>query len=184
MGRMIKKGLLILSVVLLNADVAKAEVIINIKIPDEIKLDVNNAPDEDKIGDFKDDTENIVIQGENPRNTLTEEDINILQKIAIAEAGNTDAETMSYVMQTVLNRVYSDKFPDSVFAVISQKGQFSTYPSKYNKAVPNDLSNKAIDLLGQINNKGQLYFENTVEGSWQSTHLQHVFDYNVLNFYK
>ena len=174
MGRMIKKGLLILSVVLLNADVAKAEVIINIKIPDEIKLDVNNAPDEDKIGDFKD----------NPRNTLTEEDINILQKIAIAEAGNTDAETMSYVMQTVLNRVYSDKFPDSVFAVISQKGQFSTYPSKYNKAVPNDLSNKAIDLLGQINNKGQLYFENTVEGSWQSTHLQHVFDYNVLNFYK
>lgn len=157
----------------------KAEVIIEIKIPDEIKC-CKCGCGENK--ENKEETpKSSVYTPLNPRYTT---DIDALQKIAIAEAGNTDVYTMACVMQTVLNRVESDEFPNTVEEVISQKGQFATYPDKYNKAKPNELSQAALNLLSELNNQDQLYFENTVAGSWQSTNLQWVFNSNVLSFYK
>ena len=176
--RGIIKGIIILFIIITPVKV-KAEVVIEIKIPDEIKI-CNCGCDcckkvEDKVKD------KVIPQ--NPRNTHID-DTEALQKIAIAEAGNTDVYTMAYVMQTVLNRVESDQFPDTVEKVIQQKGQFSTYPNKYNNSKPNEMSKAALELLPELNNQNQLYFENTVAGSWQSTNLQWVFDYNVLSFYK
>lgn len=177
MGRKILKGIVILASVILTVIPVKAEVVYYIKIPDEIKL---YNRDEEKIGEFEDYTEKLNIP-QNPR--ITPEDT-ALQKIALAEAEGADIDTMAYIMQTVLNRVSSDDFPDTVEGVISQKGQFSTYPERYNKAEPNEKSEKALLRLCEIENMNQLYFENTVPGSWQSTHLQFITKKDGVSFYR
>ena len=174
--RGIIKGIIILFIIIAPVKV-KAEVIIEIKIPDEIKCCSC------KCGcDCCKKVEDKVIPLNPPLTHI--DDTEALQRIAVAEAGNTDVYTMAYVMQTVLNRVESEEFPNTVEKVISQSGQFSTYPDKYNNSKPNELSKAALELLSELNNQNQLYFENTVAGSWQSTNLQWVFNYNVLSFYK
>lgn len=181
MGKLIK-GLTVVLIFICSAYRVKAEVVIEIKIPEEIKICECGCGCKGE----KTDPQNVAIQPPNPRNTHKEdiEDAEALQRIGVAEAGNTDVYTMAYVMQTVLNRVESDQFPNTVVDVIKQKGQFATYPDKYNNSKPNELSKAALDLLPELNNQNQLYFENTVAGSWQSTNLQWLFDYNVLSFYK
>lgn len=178
MGKRIIRVMLILTICFINVKTVKAEKIIEIKIPDEIKLSDCVKPDieESKIGDFEDYTEigSFIKQSESLP----------LQKIAIAEAGDAGIETMAYVMQTVINRKISKDFPDDVEEIIKQKGQFSTYPKKYDKAIPNSDSEQALLLMQTMENKGQLYFENTVPGSWQSTHKEFVFKYGKLSFYK
>ena len=131
---------------------------------------------------YADDEEVI----ENTRYTLTEEEEIMLQKIALAEAGHTTVYDMALVIQVVLNRVESDEFPDSVEEVIKQKNQFSTYPNAYNKFEPNFNSSEALrcataDFMG---NEGALFFENTVKGSWISTHKQFLYKHGNHSFYK
>jgi len=58
-------------------------------------------------------------------------------KIAMAEAGNQPIDGMALVMQTVLNRVEDEDFPDTVYEVISQTGQFQSFTNgTYNVIVP------------------------------------------------
>lgn len=64
-------------------------------------------------------------------------DAQMLMKIAQAEAGNQSIDGMALVMQTVLNRVADDDYPDTVYEVITQKGQFQSYANgRYDKAIP------------------------------------------------
>ena len=174
MGNKLLRGILLAAVLTLafNSE-AQAEQAYLIILPDIAKGQGREALSE--IGDFEDYTEMPL----NP--PLTQGHMEMLQKIAIAEGGE-DIQAMAYVIQTVLNRVYSDKFPDTIFEVISQKGQFSTYPNKYNKAVPSDLSLQALNLAYSSINKGQLYFENPRPGSWQSENLELLFTYKSLAF--
>ena len=53
-----------------------------------------------------------------------------LEMLAIcmeAEAGNQGSLGKRYVADVILNRVDSDRFPDDIVSVITQKYQFSTY---------------------------------------------------------
>lgn len=106
----------------------------------------------------------------------------VLQKIALAEAGGEGAVGMAYVMQTILNRVGNEKFPNTIEDVINQKGQFST-SSYYDKYEPNEESLYALVLCGIIENKGQLYFERNSNDSWQSRNLNYSFTYLNHTFY-
>lgn len=65
--------------------------------------------------------------------SITEEEIELLASVVRAEAGNQSFTGQKAVAEVVLNRVQSDKFPDSVQSVIYQEGQFSTaaYLDKY-----------------------------------------------------
>lgn len=121
-----------------------------------------------------------------PRTTISEEERLVLHKIAVAEAGNTTPEMMYHVMFTVLNRVESDQFPNTIEEVVKQKGQFSTYPTKYENAQPNEGSMEAMRLIeeGLAMNYGQLYFENTKKGSWISTHKEFIFRLDSVCFYR
>ena len=122
-----------------------------------------------------------------PQNTflqMTNEEVIMLQKIAVAEAHGKDEETMAQIMLTVLNRRQSDEFPNSIEGVITEKNQFSTYPKLYNKYEPNETSIRALCKLPFIENKQQLYFENTVKGSWISSNKNFIFNINDLCFYK
>ena len=124
---------------------------------------------------------------QNPQNTflqMTNEEVVMLQKIAVAEAHGKDEITMASIMLTVLNRRQSNEFPNSIKGVITEKNQFSTYPKLYNKYEPNETSIRALCLLPFIENKQQLYFENTVQGSWISSNKDFIFNINDLCFYK
>lgn len=122
---------------------------------------------------------------QNPQPTFTATEILALQKIAIAEAENEGIGGMSFVMQTVINRVNDENFPDTIEEVISQKGQFTTYANgSYAKANPTENSMKAIELLEILENKGQTFFEaKTEKPTWQSNNLTYVFTYNNHVFY-
>lgn len=116
---------------------------------------------------------------------FTEEESLVLQKIAIAEAQSEGIGGMAFVMQTVLNRVESPDFPDTIYDVVSQNKQFTTFANgMYDNAQPTENSQKALDLLNILQNQGQLYFEVTCNNSWQSRNLTYVFTYENHTFYK
>lgn len=84
-----------------------------------------------------------------------------LEMLAIcveAEAGNQDLMGKRLVVDVILNRVDSDKFPDDILSVISQTNQFSSYsdghmdriyePSEETfKAVRMELENRTDDKI-------------------------------------
>ena len=55
------------------------------------------------------------------------DDLEILALCIEAEAGNQDLYGKRLVADVILNRVESDRFPDDIEGVISQKYHFSTY---------------------------------------------------------
>lgn len=57
---------------------------------------------------------------------IASEDLQLLAKITYAEAGNQTLEQQLAVAATILNRVESESFPNTIQEVISQKGQFSS----------------------------------------------------------
>ena len=122
---------------------------------------------------------------EKSRTTFTEQESLVLQKIAVAEAGIEGIGGMAFVMQTVINRMESEDFPDTIYDVVSEPGQFSTFSNgSYEKAEPTENSMKALELLKVLENQGQLYFEITSEDSWQSRNLHRLFTYSNHTFYK
>ncbi|MBP5422469.1 MAG: cell wall hydrolase [Paludibacteraceae bacterium] len=60
---------------------------------------------------------------------LSYEDAQLLMQIASAEAKNQGVEGMLKIMETIINRTRSDKFPDTVLEVVSEPGQFPTFSS-------------------------------------------------------
>ena len=122
---------------------------------------------------------------EKSRTTFTEQESLVLQKIAVAEAGIEGIGGMAFVMQTVINRMESEDFPDTIYDVISESGEFSTFSNgSYEKAEPTENSKKALELLKILQNQGQLYFEITSEDSWQSRNLHRLFTYRNHTLYK
>lgn len=118
---------------------------------------------------------------------LTADEEVLIQKIALAEAENQGIGGMAFVMQVILNRIQSDEFPDTLWDVISQENQFSVYGSgAYLEKEPNENSEKALELLSVLLNRGALYFENPrgKESTWHSRNLEYVFEYEDHVFYK
>ena len=87
--RGIIKGIIILLIIIAPVKV-KAEVVIEIKIPDEIKICNCGC---DCCKKVEDKVEDKVIPQNPPLTHI--DDTEALQKIAIAEAGNTDVYTMA-----------------------------------------------------------------------------------------
>ena len=111
----------------------------------------------------------------------------MLHKIAIAEAGGENVESMALVMLVVLNRTYSDKFPNSIYGVIHQNKQFSPVANgSYAKAQPNEKSEKAMELVlsGWDESQGALYFESCNGSSWHSRNLTYLFEKGGHRYYK
>lgn len=111
----------------------------------------------------------------------------LIQQIALAEANSQGIGGMAFVMQVIENRVVSPSFPDTVYEVITQEGQFATYSSGiYKNFSPNKNSQQALELLTILENQGQLYFENPggKTSTWHSRNLEFVFEYQDHVFYK
>lgn len=63
-------------------------------------------------------------------NKLTDSEINLIAKCVLSEAENQPKLGKQYVIDTILNRVDSDEFPDTVEEVINQKNQYYVVKNK------------------------------------------------------
>ena len=70
--------------------------------------------------------------------------IDMLARCVQAEAGNQGLMGKQLVVDVILNRVDSPRFPNNVASVISQPGQFSVYPYAMNRAVVDAETMQAI----------------------------------------
>lgn len=85
---------------------------------------------------------------EEPQVEINQEDLYLLARIINAEAGNQPYKGMVAVGNVVMNRVESNKFPDTIKKVIYQKGQFSPVANGAINKKPNEKSIQAAkDVL-------------------------------------
>lgn len=78
--------------------------------------------------------------------TLTSEEVDLLAKIVMLEAGGESVEGQEAVVEVIFNRMVDECFQGSLEEVLSKKGQFSTWTSR-NKAEPTDEVYTSIDSV-------------------------------------
>ena len=116
------------------------------------------------------------------------EDERMLAKIAMAEAEGESVEGKALVILVVLNRVWSDEFPDSIEEVIFQKNQFSPVAEggRYWTTEPDAGCYEALELGmgGWDESQGAFYFESTGRDGWHSQNLEFLFEFGGHKFYR
>lgn len=116
----------------------------------------------------------------------------LLAKIAMAEAEGEDVEGKALVILVVLNRVWSNEFPNSIEEVILQhKGkcyQFSVAQKggRWWRSEPNKECYEALELVmgGWDESKNALYFESPSKSTWHQDNLEFLFQHGNHYFYK
>ena len=117
----------------------------------------------------------------------------LLARIAMAEAEGENTQSKTLVILTVLNRVMSEEFPDSIHDVIFEKAngvyQFSCIGNgRWDAVEPNAdcwdavsvVQNAACDYSG-----GALYFEACAdENNWHSRNLEFLYQSGNIRFYR
>lgn len=127
---------------------------------------------------------------------LSDEDLDILMRIVESEAGNQDVEGRLLVANVVLNRVQSEKFPDSVKEVVFQKekgiNQFSPVANGtiWNVKI-SDETDEAVGraLDGEDISDGALYFvaRKHADGEkikWFDKNLTYLFEHGGHEFFR
>lgn len=108
--------------------------------------------------------------------TYSEEDLYVLSHIIQCEAGYCEREMMEGVGSVVLNRVSDDRFPDTIYEVVNQPGQYRPVMSgTFQSAEPTEeVIDVSIDLL---TNGSKL----PVEVVWQANFVQGTGIYKTLS---
>ena len=119
-------------------------------------------------------------------NEFTYDEAQLMMRTAQAEAGNQGEDGMWLVMSCIVNRVNSESedFPDTIYEVCHQKGQFSTVESGLINKV--ELSPECRTALARID-KGEVAepivaFENKRSKSLDK-YFSEVFCYRDHRFY-
>lgn len=126
------------------------------------------------------------------------DDSYLLAKIAECEAGNQSVETRAMVILTVLNRVWSPSYPDTIEEVILQERngiyQFSPVApdGSWWYLEPSEKSWEAVELVMTMEydtSQGCLFFESfsseeEMLNSWHYKALQFLFQMEDMRFYK
>lgn len=120
---------------------------------------------------------------------LDAEEAYLLAKMAMAEAEGEDTKGKALVIRVVLNRVWSNIFPDSVSEVIYQKKQFTSIANgRFDKVEPNVDCWKALELVlveYWDESQGALYFEQTTDkATWHRKNLKELFVHGNHTFYR
>lgn len=131
---------------------------------------------------------NQVVEAQKQKEEISDDDKYMLAKIAMAEAEGESTKSKALVIATVLNRVKSNEFPNTVKEVIFQKSQFTpTSNGRWERVEPNDDCYKALNMVlkGEINSQGSLYFESCSNANnWHSKNLKYLFEIDAFRFYK
>lgn len=121
------------------------------------------------------------------------EDEYLLEKIAMAEAESEGVEGKALVMLVVINRAWSNRFPDTIEEVIYQRTgsggwQFSPMQEggRWYTTEPDQECREALELI-QIEkwdeSQGALYFESAGKSDWHRKNLEFLFQYGNHYFY-
>lgn len=113
----------------------------------------------------------------------------LLAKIAMAEAEGCNTQTKTLIIMCVLNRVWSDEFPDTIEEVIFQENQFSPINNgRWNRVEPNEDCYEAVKIVMEAKydySGGATYFENCAdEDNWHSRNLEFLYESEGIRFYK
>lgn len=118
---------------------------------------------------------------------LSEEDQIMLMKMVMGEKeGAWCTECCALMMCTVLNRVNSDRYPDTVSGVLSVPNQFPPMEDgRYEAAEPNGVCREAMDMVlrGWDESQGALFYEFYDGETWHSRTLKKVTEHCDVRFY-
>lgn len=117
------------------------------------------------------------------------EDSYLLAKIAMAEAEGCNTRTKTLIILCVLNRVWSDEFPDTIHDVIFQTNQFSPIDNgRWDRVEPNEDCWEAVKVVMEAKydySGGATYFESCDdEDNWHSRNLEFLYESDGIRFYK
>lgn len=117
------------------------------------------------------------------------EDSYLLAKIAMAEAEGCNTQTKTLIIMSVLNRVSSDEFPDTIYDVIFQTNQFSPIDNgRWDRVEPNEDCWEAVKVVMEAKydySGGATYFEScSDEDNWHSRNLEFLYESEGIRFYK
>lgn len=113
----------------------------------------------------------------------------LLARIAMAEAEECNTQTKTLIIMCVLNRVWSDEFPDTIEEVIFQENQFSPIDNgRWDRVEPNEDCYEAVKIVMEAKydySGGATYFENCAdEDNWHSRNLEFLYESEGIRFYK
>ena len=113
----------------------------------------------------------------------------LLARIAMAEAEGCNTQTKTLIIMCVLNRVWSDEFPDTIEEVIFQENQFSPIDNgRWDRVEPNEDCYEAVKIVMEAKydySGGATYFENCAdEDNWHSRNLEFLYESEGIRFYK
>ena len=117
----------------------------------------------------------------------------LLAKMAMAEAEGCSTETKVRIIQTILNRVHNDYFPDTIHDVLYQKvgkvWQFSPIGNgRWSRVEPSEDCWLALQIVKEAQydeSLGALYFESCADpNNWHSRNLEFLYELDGMRFYK
>nr|CAI9751587.1 hypothetical protein YXRTKSLT_YXRTKSLT_CDS_0012 [uncultured phage]CAI9752438.1 hypothetical protein IPSYOLDY_IPSYOLDY_CDS_0012 [uncultured phage] len=113
----------------------------------------------------------------------------LLARIAMAEAEGYNIQTKTLIIMCVLNRVWSDEFPDTIEEVIFQENQFSPIDNgRWDRVEPNEDCYEAVKIVMEAKydySGGATYFEScSDEDNWHSRNLEFLYESEGIRFYK
>lgn len=119
---------------------------------------------------------------------ISQEEKQILLKIAMAEAEGEGTSGKAYVMRVVLNRVQSEEFPNTIKKVVFQKNQFSPVKDngRYWNLEPDEECYEAYNMIedGWDDSEGALYFSRTGSSPWMQEKTDFLYEIGNHSFYK
>lgn len=126
-----------------------------------------------------------------PTVPYTLEEKEMLGYIVQQEAGGYSLPHKQAIVQVVINRVRSDSFPDTIYGVLTQPGQFASLSNWYAKRSPPDaVTLEAVDsvldgrYIDQTMGATFFYAPRWTGGSWFETSLQYLFTLDGHRFFK
>ena len=85
---------------------------------------------------------------------LTADEIELVSRIVQLECGHDIRESKYATIETIFNRIFDPRYPNTLEEVLSQKGQFSTWKNRnIAKATPTDDTYECVAMVlnGQTN---------------------------------
>jgi len=114
------------------------------------------------------------------------EDAQRLMKIAFAEGGNQGIDGQRLIMEVVWNRVKSPDYPNTIFGVISQRSQFTSYSTgRYDRVIPTTETHLALaEFEKNLNSdKNIIGFETTNNSGTLLKYFDYAYTFRDHDFY-
>jgi len=119
---------------------------------------------------------------------FTPEELDVLYRIAWAEARGEDDKGLILVINVIMNRVRHTDFPNDIQSVVFAPDQFSPVTNgAFDRAIPDERIKNAIHraLQGEDYSQGATFFRSVqgAEGSWHERALHRVLTHGNHHFY-